>query len=121
MSRIDVSELMTDPDFIDKVQLVSRVSQVNSLGENLVSESTVNTVGCVQPASGKALTRLPQALRLTNVSSFWLKAPIIASEPGKYSSILVFKGRRYQVQTVMDWSSWGAGWTEGTCVAEAPS
>lgn len=121
MSRIDVSELMSDPEFIDKVQLVSRVAQTNSFGENLVSEATINTVGCVQPASGKVLARLPEALRLTNVSSFWLKAQIIASEPGKYSSILVFKGKRYQVQTVMDWSSWGAGWTEGTCVAEMPS
>lgn len=121
MANLDVTELLSDPDFVDPVVLVNRVPFVNSLGENSLQESSLNTVGSVQPASGRTLQRLPEALRVANVSSFWLKATIIAAEPGKYSSILVFKGKRYQVQTVFDWSNYGEGYTEGTCVAELPA
>ncbi len=121
MARIDVTELLTDPDFVDQIQLVTRVPSVNSLGENILAESTIRTIGSVQPADGKVIQRLPEALRVANVSSFWFKGVIEASAPGKYSSILVFKGRRFQVQTVQDWTNWGAGWCEGTCVAELPA
>lgn len=121
MGQINVTEILSDPDFVDKVCLVQRVPSVNSQGENILKETNIETIGCVQPASGRTLQRLPEALRVANVSSFWLKAKIIATEPGKYSSILVFKGKRYQVQTVFDWTNFGEGYTEGTCVAEVPA
>lgn len=121
MGRIDVTELLIDPDFVGPIQLIERRPRINSFGENVLTESAVDSVGSVQPASGRALSRLPEALRQANVSSFWFKGTIVASEPGKYSSILVFRGQRFQVQTVMDWTNWGAGWCEGTCVAEMPS
>lgn len=121
MAQIDTSELLTDPDFVDAMLLVDRKPSINLLGENILSECLVNSVGSVQPASGRVIQRLPEALRVANVSSFWFKGAIVASAPGKYSSILLFKGNRYQVQLVFDWTNWGAGWTEGTCVAEVPS
>lgn len=118
---IDVTELFHDTDFVEGIALVTRIPTVNAHGENIISESTINSIGSVQPASGKTLARLPEALRLVDVSSFWFQGTIVATAAGKYSSILVFKGRRYQVQTVQDWTSWGRGWCEGTCVAELPS
>lgn len=121
MAQINVTELLSDPDFVDNIQLIDRKPTINSLGENLLQEFLVDTVGSVQPASGRVINRLPEALRVANLSSFWFKGKIVASEPGKYSSVLVFKGTRYNVQTVMDWSNWGEGWSEGTCVAEIPA
>lgn len=121
MALIDVSDILLDPDFMSPVSLVHRVPTVNSKGENSLAETTVVTVGSVQPASGKTLQRLPEALRVADVSSFWVKAGIVADGTNKYPDILIFGGRRFQVQTVMDWSNWGAGWAEGTCVAEKPS
>lgn len=118
MAQVDVSDLLHDPDFVDKIQLISRRPTVNSLGEMKLTECCVNSIGSVQPASGKTLQRLPEALRLGNISSFWFQGEIVTSEPGKYTDILVFKGKRYQVQTVQDWTNWGAGWSEGTCIAE---
>lgn len=121
MGNVNVTEVLADPDFTDPIQLVTRTSKINSKGENIISENVVKTYGSVQPASGKVINRLPEALRVVNVSSFWVLGKIIASEPGKYSSVLVFNGQRYQVQSVDDWSNWGAGWSEGTCVAEVPA
>lgn len=121
MANVDVTSLMSDPDFVDAICVITRVPKVNSQGENKITETPLNTVGSVQPASGKALQRIPEALRLENMASFWFKGEIVASDPGKYPSILVFKGRRYQVKNVFDWSNFGRGYTEGLCVAEAPS
>lgn len=118
MSLIDVTELLSDPDFVDAVQVIDRGTRVNSAGENDLDEEPYDTVGAVQPASGKVVNRLPDALRVANVMSFWIQGEITAAKPGEYSCLLVFKGRRYQVQTVFDWTAAGAGWCEGTCVAQ---
>lgn len=121
MALVDVTELLHDPDFVDKISLITRTPTVNALGENVISEKSIESYGSVQPASGKDLLRLPEALRLKDVSIFYFQGEIIATAPGKYSSILVFNGKRYQVQNILDWSNFGAGWTQGSCVAELPS
>jgi len=121
MAFIGVTELMSDPDFVDAMQVITRLPSINFLGENSLRESVLDTVGSIQPADFKTLQRLPEELRVADVSSFFFKGQIIATAPGKYSSILVFKGKRYQVQTVADYSNWGPGYTEGTCIAEVPS
>lgn len=121
MALVDVTELLSDPDFVDPVTQIKRVSQANSFGENVITSVPFETIGSVQPASGKVINRLPEALRVADVKSFWIKGEITATEPGKYTDIIVCKGKRYQVQSVQDWSNFGEGYCEGTCVMEKPS
>ena len=121
MAQLNIDELLSDPDLVDKVIQIRRVPAVNLLGENTLSEEKIETIGSVQPASGKVVNRLPEAMRVANVRSFWIKGTITATAPGKYSDILVFAGQRYQIQTIMDWINFGEGYCEGTCVAEVPS
>lgn len=118
MGRIDVSDILDDPDFVDPMDLIHRTATVNELGENTFTERRVCTKGCVQPASGKTLSRVPDEFRIENVMSFWAKATIVADRVGSYSDQIIFKGQRYNVKTVFDWSNWGSGWTEGLCVME---
>jgi hypothetical protein len=120
LALIDVSELLVDPDFVDAISLITRTSTPNTYGENTLSESTVVSVGSVQPAAGKTVRRLPEQLQTANVSSFWFKGEIKTTDGGTtYPMILVFKGKRYQVQMVFDWTNFGQGWSEGVCIAEA--
>lgn len=121
MGRIDVSELIHDPDFVQPVTLIKRTAYADSFGENQIKEVGQPTSGSVQPASGKVIARLPEALRVANVMSFWLNEKIIADSREKYPDIIVKNGTRFIVQVVFDWSDWGAGWSEGTCVAERPA
>lgn len=120
MANLDVSALMFDPDFVDELTLIHRLATVNAFGENVLTETNLPTVGSVQPASGKAIARLPDGLRVANMSSFWIKADIVVDGSSKYPDIISFRGRRYQVHTTFDWQNWGAGWSEGLCVAEKP-
>lgn len=121
MALVDVTELLVDPDFVDAIQVITRVDTVNSQGENQLAETTLSTVGSVQPASGRTIARLPEEFRVANVSEFWFKGQIVTSSPGEYSSILVFQGVRYEVQTVQNWLNFGAGWSSGTCIAQVPA
>lgn len=123
MAKIDVSEVLLDTDFIDEMTVITRFPSVSSLGENSFGERVNHcvSVGCVQPATGRVVQKLPEGMRVANISSFWFKGEITATAPCKYSSIIVYQGKRYQVQTVNDWSNWGAGWCEGTCVEQVPS
>lgn len=121
MADIDVTELFADPDFIDPMELITRFPTINSLGENVLSERTQRSVGCIQPAPERTVQKLPEAMRVEDLSAFWFRGTIVATAPGKYASILVFRGKRYQVRSVNDWSNWGQGWCEGLCVAEVPA
>jgi hypothetical protein len=118
MANIDVSELMSDPDFVDQIQVITRTPYVDYLGQNKIQSMLSNTVGSVQPADVATIQKLPDAMRVENLYSFWVKMELVTSDPGKYSSILVFRGRRYQVKTVANWSNFGEGFSEGVCVVE---
>lgn len=121
MGQIDVSDMLVDPDFVDKVTLIHRKPTVDDFGQNNLQECGTSTYGSVQPASGKTLQRLPEALRTVDVMSFWVKGKIVADQACKYPDVIVHKGNRYAVQVVFDWTNWGQGWCEGTCVREKPS
>ena len=41
MSKIDVTELLTDPDFVDTIVLINRTPTVNTKGENVLSENEI--------------------------------------------------------------------------------
>lgn len=121
MALIDVTANLHDFDFIDPISLITRVPTVNSFGENVIVETTTPTFGSVQAASGKEIQRLPEALQLADVSSFWIQGVIQGSSTGIYPSILVFRGKRYQVKHIDDWSNFGLGYTKGIAVIEVPA
>jgi hypothetical protein len=120
MGQIDVSELMADPDFVDALALIRRESVVDDFGKNIIRESKIQTVGCIQPISGKTLQRLPEAMRVVDSQSFWIKGKLVTDGNGRYSDLIESKGKRFTIQTVFDWSDWGEGWSEGICVREKP-
>jgi hypothetical protein len=122
MALIDVSDLLVDPDFVDNLQVIRRTAAVNARGENVVSEpTTIATVGSIQPASAKQLQRLPEALRIADVRSFFINLPIVQDGSSNYPDVIVYGGKRFQVQTAAPWANYGAGWNEGICVAQEPS
>lgn len=121
MAQLDVSDLLLDPVFVDTLTLIHRTPTINSMGENTLVEASVVTVGSVQPASTKQIMRLPEALRLADVRSFFIKAEIKCDGSTTYPDIISFQGKRFQVQSAAPWLNYGAGWNEGICVAEIPA
>lgn len=121
MALLDVSELLLDPDFIDTIQLVHRTATVNAMGETVLVESAVTTVGSVQPATAKEFQRVPEALRMSDWRAFYVKAEILTDGSSQYPDLLVFGGRRYEIKSTEPWLNFGQGWNKGLCVAQEPS
>lgn len=119
MALIDVSSVLLDPDFFDPVILIHRRPTVDLFGQNMLQEIPLNTTGTVQPASGKAIERLPDALRVGDIKSFWIQGTIVSDGRCAYPDIIVFRGSRFAVQMVFDWLNYGNGYSEGVCIREA--
>lgn len=121
MALVDVTELLSDPDFVDPVRIFHRTATVNTKGENELTELYVDTIGSVQPTSGRDLQRLPEALRIQDVKTFWIKGEIKSDGNSAYPDILVWQCNRYAVQMVLEWTNFGQGWCQALCVREKPS
>jgi len=121
MARIDVSELMTDPDFVMTFTIVRRVPTVNTFGENTLAETTVNAVGSIQAATGETAKRLPDGVQLSNFKTIFTKAVIKADAAGKYVDQIEIKGQRFNVFQVLPWEDFGAGWFMVDCELQRKS
>lgn len=121
MAQVDVTELLSDPDFVDPCTLVHRQAVVDILGQNQLTERQVPTIGSIQPATGKQIDRLPEALRVKDVRTFWIKGTIVSDGKCAYPDVIIFKNQRYAVEMVFDWTNFGEGWCEGLCIRERPS
>lgn len=122
MAQIDVTELLLDPDFVDPVQVLRITTVVNDFGENELTEAApIDTVASVQPASGKQIQRLPEALRIADVRAFYIMLEIIQDSTSAYPDVIVWQGQRYQVQLQNPWLNFGQGWNEVIAIREKPS
>lgn len=120
MALIDVSELLTDPDFTNTVTLIRRASTVNTYGENVMTETQSTITAVVQGANTESLERVPEGARLSDLIDVYYKGQLTAESPGGYADIIVWQGKRYQVfEVVEDFMNYGAGFTKAVCKLEA--
>lgn len=121
MAQLEISEIILDPDFTDPVQLIHRKPFVDQYGQNQLEEEVIPTFGSVQPISGKMLQRVPDALKVSDVRTFWIQGTIVSDGQCQYPDLIVFRGQRFAVQTVLDWMNFGESYCEGLCVREKPT
>jgi hypothetical protein len=120
MALIDVSELLTDPDFTNTVTLIRRASTVNIYGENVMTETQSTITAVVQGANTESLERVPEGARLSDLIDVYYKGQLTAESPSGYADIIVWGGKRYQVfEVVEDFMNFGAGFTKAVCKLEA--
>lgn len=119
MALIDVSELLTDPDFTNTVTLIRRASSINAYGENTMTETSSSITAIVQGANTETLERVPEGARLSDLIDVYYKGQLHAESPSGYADVVVWGGKRYQVfQVVEDFMNFGAGFTKAVCKLE---
>jgi hypothetical protein len=124
---IDVSELITDPDFASTYVVIRRTGQWVK-GRFVVGEPlTLNYYGAVQPATVRELQQLAIGDHESGVMKFFVRQPndiyitrvLNKSEeiPGQtvcqISDEIEFRGLRYKVLQIMPWQNSAAGPTGG--------
>lgn len=115
MALIDVTELLTDPDFVDEVQRERRVQSVTSKGRLAFTSAFDTIVASVQAAApGDVLARFPDAGNPDAWVRVYTMTPLTAFDEaaGLYGDVLTWRGSRYQVRTTDDWLNYGAGYVK---------
>ena len=119
MANIDVSFLLTDPDFTDQVTLIRRASTINQYGEQVITETSRTITAVVQGPSTEILQRFPNAAQLTDAIAVWYQGQFTSQSAGGYTDVIIWAGKRYQVKEVSeDFMNWGQGFTMALCDLE---
>lgn len=122
MPLLDVSDVLTDPDFAD-VLTVTRVSSVvGDNGRPVPSLQSEQFVGVVTQADGETFERFADAARVAG--SITVTTPFALRVLGaNYDADIVTDatGRQFTVVAVADYSRYGAGFVAALCQPRALS
>lgn len=112
LGGIDVSELMSDPDFA-RAFTIKRQTPGMQEGETVTTSSDIAAIGALQPASPFEINQLPEGDRLTNVIVVVSNTEIKAT-PGS-PDVIVIGSSLYRVIKVEPragyWKAFAEGYT----------
>lgn len=118
MGKIDVSELMTDPDFTDMVTITHRAQTISDYGETVLTPTTQSITAIVQAGNGETLKRNPEYSVMEDWITIYSTIHFVSDGGGKYTDQILWNGRTYNVKSVVDFSNWGNGYTRADCLIE---
>jgi len=113
---LDLSELLTDPDFADTTLVCTRNVQTVSLnGIAVNTPTTTNFTGIAYQTKGSVLRREDGGARIEGELEIITSFVLIDGRTGTDADIVTWNGRQYTVAVVEDWTSFGAGFVKATC------
>lgn len=115
MALIDVSELLSDPDFVDDFAVVRSTRTVGTDGRTVDVPGYYYTYGCVQPAKESQLRQLPEADRVGDFISVVTVFQLYALTDSTAPDIVQWNCRNYRVKVTRDWTNYGEGFNEALC------
>lgn len=117
--RIDVSELITDPDFCQTFTIYHRSRTPGEKGRAETVETAETVVGVIQPVSGDDLDRLPEGDRGKQAITVWTTVPITTGDDERLPDEVEWRGTRYAaIGPLRNWGDWGEGFYRSICIAQ---
>ncbi len=107
---IDVSELLSDPDFAQPFTIQRTTGGFANEGEYSTADPTdIPAFGVIQPASSADMVRfLPEGERQKNTISIWSPVLIqMADGQGQESDVIIWQGQYYRVAFSKPWQTQG--------------
>lgn len=116
MPNIDVTDLMSDPDFASPVEATRAIQAVGQNGRATYTSQITYGIGVVSPANTAELLRLPEGSRTQGAITVRTVMRLSAGDPSGYpADTVAWQGATYTVRQVNDWSHFGAGYVEAVC------
>lgn len=116
MPYLEVTELLTDPDFCEKMLCARQPQTVNQSGI-AVNAPPLNLKfrGVVTAVSGYELQRDPEGELITGTISVITRFRLRDGKAGDSADIVQIGTRSYTVTNVQDYSRFGRGFIQATC------
>lgn len=116
MARLDVTEILTDPDFADTGLICDRSTQtVGTDGIAVNNTKSIRFTGVVTSDQGDVLERMPGVERITGSITIHSRFLLKDGSPGQTADVVRWQGRRYTVSNVNDYSHFGRGFIVASC------
>jgi len=115
MPMLDVSDILSDPDFADVLTVKRTIQMANDRGRADEDAKTFDITGVVTSDRGDILDRLPDMRRVAGSILIHTQFRLIASEGDTDTDIVTWNGKEYTVTDVNDYSRYGAGFVCAKC------
>lgn len=117
---LDVSEVLTSPEFMDTVDVIRRSQVTNQFGEPVITSTKITISAVVTNAGPNDLKRLPEAQLFDSVISVITQFRLRGVSKDKTGAsfqpdLVVWDGATYIVSTLDNYSRFGAGFMESLC------
>lgn len=119
MPSIDVTDVLEDPDFLDTITVTVTTRTIGANGRATDSAASPVTVSAVvTPAGQRLIQQSDGSLRdgaIEIYTTFAISGGTKTSDTlSRLPDAVQWHGRGYIVQSVDDWSAYGAGWWHAT-------
>lgn len=121
MSRIDVSEVINDPDFTEPAWHVIRTETVDNQGYNQIAETRVPILVIPTSGDGDVSVKRQESRSVFSTVRFYTQADLKPGEVGRAPDVVEWRGNAYEVLNRSDWTPWGLGFTSAACQLLPPS
>lgn len=115
MALLDVSEILSDPLFVDDIAVIRSSRTTNQQGITVDTPGMYYAYGSVQPTPGRDLEQFAEAERagvfITVTTTFQLFPLTATTAPDQ----VVWRGKNYRVKHVPDWTNYGQGFVTAIC------
>lgn len=115
MALLDVSKIINDPRFMDKLTVIRFKQTVNDKGRAENIEDPLHFTGVVTANDGYKLDRLPDGSMVTGAINVHTRYCLTAARTGRDADEICWRGKYYTVTTVNDYSHFGRGFVHAIC------
>lgn len=102
---MDLSDIVTDPDFVTTFQVEVRIETVGTNGRASFDISVSDAAGVVVPDS-ESLGRQPDGSRLSGAIKVFTSHLLSSFTPERQGDVVIWNGARYTVMAISDFSRW---------------
>ena len=122
MPALDVTDILTDPDFVDRFTVTRFIQTISSGGVASNAATVVHNVSGVVTANDNInLLKMPDGEMLSGSITIHTKFRLTNGGGTNDADIVTWHGRTYQVKTIGDWSGFGAGFISAICILNVVS
>ena len=116
MALIDVTDVLLDPDFMSLGLICERSTQI--VGDDGLAVNTIKKIrfaGVVTSNTGDILERLAEGQRIKGSITIHTKFQLTDGSLGNGTDVIQWRGSRYTVSNVNDYSHFGRGFVAANC------
>jgi len=127
MAELDVSELMSDPDFISPFQVIRSGETIDVHGRTLLApQPTKKIFGVIFPISARTMNMLADAINVNGAIEIYTKFRLEGSSKTTQADTVFWQNNTYVVANVQSLTHFGLGFVHAVCqlkdlVAAAPN